>query len=152
MIKETTITSRRCKHGSNPEQRLWRLHGHVCAADVPLFSFGVIADVQYCDCPLSTNYSGTEKRDYRGSLVQLATAVEHWNVNAQVSFVLQLGDLIDGQNNGTYGHGLDFSEPKSKEAFAAVITHIDRCNVPFYHTLGNHELCKHRSFSQILLS
>jgi manganese-dependent ADP-ribose/CDP-alcohol diphosphatase len=129
--------------GSGQQRRLAMLSNQLCAVQSksPLFSFGVIADVQYCDCPLSKNYSGTETRDYRGSLDQLAAAVDHWN-GTDISFVAQLGDLIDGQNNGKYGHGLDFAEPKSDEAFKAVAEHINRCNAPFYHALGNHELCK----------
>ena len=67
-------------------------------------------------------------------------AVTAWN-NAGVGFVLQLGDLIDGQNSGTYGQGLAFKhKPRSQEAFDEVFGELSRCNAPMYHAIGNHEL------------
>lgn len=78
----------------------------------PVFSFGVIADIQYCDCDDATNFAGTEHRKYRDTLRQTELAVASWN-QAKVNFVVQLGDLIDGQNAGGYGAGLSFSEPQS---------------------------------------
>ena len=38
------------------------------AAKLPLFSFGVIADVQWMDRDVGYNYTRTAKRCYRGSL------------------------------------------------------------------------------------
>ena len=64
-------------------------------------------------------------RCYRSSLDVLARAVDQWNEEAAqdgVNFetVMQLGDLIDGQNNGTYGAGLDFTKPQTESAWGAV--------------------------------
>ena len=42
----------------------------------PLFSFGVIADVQYCDIDDAWNFTRTVKRRYRGALASLARAVD----------------------------------------------------------------------------
>ena len=83
------------------------------AAAAPRFSFGVIADIQYCDCDDATNFGGTETRAYRDTLRQIKLAVNSWNA-AGVLFVAQLGDLIDGQNAGGYGAGLQFDGPQSE--------------------------------------
>ena len=75
------------------------------AADELLFRFGVIADIQYCDCKTAGNFAGTEQRNYRGALAQVKRAVGQWNaLSPRPLFVAQLGDLIDGQNAGGYGY------------------------------------------------
>lgn len=84
--------------------------------DAPLFSFGLIADVQYCDCdPAGTRY-------YRASLLKLREAV---NVLKQesVSFIVNLGDLIDR----------DF------ESYDPVLEIIDSSGLKTYHCTGNHD-------------
>ena len=40
----------------------------------------------------------------RESLTHLKGAVQLWN-SVRVDFAVNLGDLIDGQNSGTYGQG-----------------------------------------------
>ena len=70
------------------------------ASDID-FSFGVIADVQWADVPDGSNYAGTARRCYRGALQVLSTAVDWWSeetLSTPLTFVAQLGDLIDGQN------------------------------------------------------
>ena len=52
---------------------------------------------RYCDCEDATNFSGTEKRCYRGTLTHTRTAVANWNKLKDLKFVAQLGDLIDGR-------------------------------------------------------
>ena len=54
--------------------------------------------------------------------------------------MVQLGDLIDGQNAGKYGAGLQFAEPQSEAALARVVTALAACKVPMFHAIGNHEL------------
>jgi manganese-dependent ADP-ribose/CDP-alcohol diphosphatase len=108
-----------------------------------IFRFGAIADVQYADIDDALSYSGDELRSYRRSLQGLEYAVEYWNTHTpDIAFIAQLGDLIDGQNAGTYGQGLTFSStPKSEAAMDAVLSALDRCvckNV--VHATGNHEL------------
>ena len=95
------------------------------ARDRYCFSFGLVADVQYADIPNGTNFREDEVRCYRGGLKVLDQAVEAWNLEARradcdFAAVMQLGDLIDGQNNGTYGAGLEFPEPQSEVAWATV--------------------------------
>ena len=66
-----------------------------------LFSFGVIADVQYADSEKRLNFEQVNWRCYREALGHLTDAVQVWNNSPgghKVEFVLQLGDLIDGIN------------------------------------------------------
>ena len=104
-----------------------------------LFTFGVVADIQYCDCDDAPDFEGNEIRRYRPALSQARDAVRLWNSRA-VAFVVQLGDIIDGQNAGKYGAGLGFSEPQSDAAFSRVAGELERCDAPIYHAVGNHEL------------
>ena len=80
-------------------------------------------------------------RYYRGTLGQARQAVQLWNgLSPPPLFVAQLGDLIDGQNAGTYGAGLGFSSPQSDGAWARVTEVLAECRAPMLHAIGNHEL------------
>jgi manganese-dependent ADP-ribose/CDP-alcohol diphosphatase len=81
-----------------------------------LFTFGVIADVQYAD----QDNAGT--RHYRLSPKKLAEAVDSFN-RLKPQFVLSLGDYIDK----------NFSSYDTLNPITA------RLSMQFYHTLGNHE-------------
>jgi hypothetical protein len=86
----------------------------------PLLRFGVIADVQYADVDDAYNFSRTEVRGYRGSLVCLKNAVDAWNAaapTAAVSFVANLGDIIDQRNEAS---------GKSRTALDAVLAEFAR--------------------------
>lgn len=100
-------------------------------AKVPLFSFGVIADVQWFDAEDGYNYARTVKRCYRGALDVLGLAVDWWCARQDPPlFIAQLGDLIDGQNrNG-----------QSRTALDAALAHLDRAPCPVVNLIGNHEL------------
>ena len=54
----------------------------------PIFSFGIISDVQYCDCEPAGS------RFYRLSADRLREAVNSFRNNS-VDFIVNLGDLID---------------------------------------------------------
>jgi manganese-dependent ADP-ribose/CDP-alcohol diphosphatase len=41
----------------------------------PIFSFGMIADIQYADLPDGTNHKKTCNRYYRGSIEHLKKAI-----------------------------------------------------------------------------
>ena len=84
--------------------------------DGPMFTFGVVADVQYCDC------DARGSRYYRASLDKLAHAVEVFN-REEPDFVVQLGDLID-RDAASYGD---------------VLPVLRRLEAPAYHVLGNHD-------------
>ena len=126
-----------------------RAEGLCEAAAAPecVLRFGLIADVQYCDIEDGMNFGGTEYRYYRGSLGGARRAVAGFNEafreKESLAFVAQLGDLIDGQNSGTYGEGLKWREaPRSRVALdevMAVLRGTD-ARVPFFHAIGNHEL------------
>lgn len=97
----------------------------------PLFRFGVVADVQYADIEVGTNFACTVRRYYRHALVALHAAVQCWR-EADVSFVAQLGDLIDGQNA---------SAGATDAAMASVLAALAPLGpaIPIYHCIGNHE-------------
>lgn len=96
-------------------------------------------NAEYCDCSDAANFAGTEVRGYRGTLPQTHEAVQAWN-SQNVAFVAQLGDLIDGQNAGLYGAGLEFETPQSDVALDRVMEVLRGCQAPIYHAVGNHEL------------
>lgn len=82
----------------------------------PIFSFGLIADVQYCACaPLGTRF-------YSNSLNKLGESVRDFNAR-DVSFVIQLGDLID----------------KDFESYESVLAVFNKIKTEKYHVLGNHD-------------
>jgi len=83
--------------------------------DRPLFSFGAIADCQYCD-------ADSERRRYRLSPEKLQKCVDHLNT-VELSFVVHLGDFID----------------KDWESFDVVVPIYEKLKAPHYHVLGNHD-------------
>ena len=92
---------------------------HVCGQPsdgVPLFSFGLVADVQYADA------DQWGKRDYRGSLKRLEAALEILNSH-DLAFVIHAGDLIDRDYN----------------SFAAPLSIFRRSKAPVHFVIGNHE-------------
>ena len=86
--------------------------------DKPLFSFGVIADCQYCNVKVAK----TAARQYAMSTKKLAACVEHLN-RLNLEFVVHLGDFIDR----------DFA------SFADVVPIYNRLKADHYHVLGNHD-------------
>jgi hypothetical protein len=83
---------------------------------LPIFSFGVIADIQYCDCePLGSRF-------YRSSLTKLMDAITSFR-NDNPAFLINLGDLIEK----------DFS------SYKAVYGILDTAGFKVYHTIGNHD-------------
>lgn len=82
----------------------------------PIFSFGVIADVQYADA----DHAGT--RYYRLSTGKLREALTVMKSDS-VSFVINLGDLID----------------KDFKSYKPVIDMLDSSGLSIYHVAGNHD-------------
>lgn len=85
-------------------------------ADAPLFTFGVLADVQYCDCKTSGS------RHYSSSLRKLHEAVRVFN-QQQVKFVVSLGDFID----------------RDAQSFDTLNKITRQLQMPLHHVLGNHD-------------
>src|SRR5690554_695674 len=82
----------------------------------PIIRFGLIADVQYCDC--ETNGS----RFYRNSLSKLESAVVDLN-KQEVQFTINLGDLVD----------------RNPEDLDAVLSRQQLLKEQVYNILGNHD-------------
>ncbi|XP_010205253.2 manganese-dependent ADP-ribose/CDP-alcohol diphosphatase [Colius striatus] len=98
----------------------------------PLFSFGVITDIQYADAEDGYDFEGCRRRYYRQSLQLLRDAVEAWAAEKPpLAFVLQLGDSIDGLNAGG---------GTAEAALERVLEVLGRLPVPVHHAWGNHEL------------
>ncbi|XP_022597969.1 manganese-dependent ADP-ribose/CDP-alcohol diphosphatase [Seriola dumerili] len=102
-----------------------------CAQQRPLFTFGVIADIQYADIDDGFNYTRTRRRYYRSSLQLLRNAQESWSESAvKPEFILQLGDIIDGFNKG---------HDASDRALDTVLRQFGSSPVEVHHVWGNHE-------------
>lgn len=82
----------------------------------PLFTFGILADIQYCDC----DAQGT--RFYRSSCEKLREALTTLKDNS-VNFTINLGDIID----------------RDYKSYAAVLNIIDSSSLQIYHVAGNHD-------------
>lgn len=93
-----------------------------------LFKFGVVADVQYADSDDAPNFSKTRTRRYRNALKTLQEAVPLWDQQA-VSFVAQLGDLLDGR-----------SIKGADEKVVADVINQSGIKDKWLHVVGNHEL------------
>ncbi|XP_026206434.1 manganese-dependent ADP-ribose/CDP-alcohol diphosphatase [Anabas testudineus] len=101
------------------------------AERTPLFTFGVIADIQYADIDDGFNYSKTRMRFYRGSLQLLRNAQASWSEAAtKPDFILQLGDVIDGFNK---------RHDASDGALDSVLREFSSSPVEVHHVWGNHE-------------
>ncbi|XP_048344365.1 manganese-dependent ADP-ribose/CDP-alcohol diphosphatase [Sphaerodactylus townsendi] len=97
-----------------------------------LFSFGVIADIQYADLEDGYDYLEVRQRYYRHSLQHLQNAIKDWNgEKVRPQFVLQLGDIIDGFN-------AQYST--SEKALSRVMKKFKKLSAPVHHIWGNHEL------------
>jgi manganese-dependent ADP-ribose/CDP-alcohol diphosphatase len=90
------------------------------------------------------NFSGNELRSYRGSLSVVERAANAWQLQPH-SFVLQLGDIIDGQNSGKYGQGLSKFSPTGSQSDVALQKVLSAflkygwSSDKIYSAVGNHE-------------
>lgn len=108
-------------------QRSAQMENH----EAPAFTFGLIADIQYADLKDGCNFHGTRKRYYRNSRHLLRNAIRQWNEEeVKPSFILQLGDIIDGFNS---------KHNASEKALKTVIDEFRRCPAQAHHVWGNHE-------------
>ncbi|KAI4886694.1 hypothetical protein NFI96_021382 [Prochilodus magdalenae] len=103
-------------------------------AGAPLFTFGVIADIQYADLDDGYNFHATRRRFYRNSLGILRDAIRWWEEEEEQErrpgFILQLGDIIDGFNH---------RERASESALQTVLAEFANCSAEVHHVWGNHE-------------
>lgn len=99
---------------SGPEKMKNNING--TQSQNPLFTFGVIADVQYCNCDPS------DTRFYRQSTGRLREAVNILRADS-VSFLVNLGDLID----------------RDYASYKPVTDILDSSGLKVYNLLGNHD-------------
>ena len=93
----------------------------LLAAEPPLFSFGVLADIQYADQDTAMG------REYRRSVEKLERCSAALR-SERLAFVIQLGDLVDG--------GL--------ENLDRILPVFNRIAAAKRHVLGNHDFCAPR--------
>lgn len=97
-----------------------------------LLSFGLISDTQFADRDNGYDYYRMNKRYYRNALVQVEAAIEYWNYQSnKVSFVIELGDIIDSYN---HKHG------QEKEALSKTLNVFSAYPGDIFYVWGNHEL------------
>lgn len=82
----------------------------------PVFSFGIVADVQYADCNPAGN------RYFRSSIEKLENAVTVFRENS-VDFIINLGDLIE----------------RDYESYKPVLNILNSTGIKTYHITGNHD-------------
>ncbi|GAQ84663.1 manganese-dependent ADP-ribose/CDP-alcohol diphosphatase [Klebsormidium nitens] len=96
-------------------------------ADAPLFSFGVVADIQYADKENGSYESQVQR--YREAPGKFEEAVHYFNSRKdELLFLLTLGDIIDG----------NVTPEKTEEDFKVVLGVLDKLQIPAHHLLGNH--------------
>ncbi|KAK9726658.1 hypothetical protein RND81_05G228800 [Saponaria officinalis] len=93
----------------------------------PLFSFGVISDVQYADIPDGRSFLGVP-RYYRHSVLVLQRAVKKWNDLQNLKFSVNFGDIVDGF----------CPKDQSLNAIKKIAHEFQKFNGPVYHMIGNH--------------
>ncbi|KAF2293258.1 hypothetical protein GH714_040627 [Hevea brasiliensis] len=90
----------------------------------PLFSFGVISDVQYADIPDGYSFIGVP-RYYQHSIQVLQRAVQKWNNHGMLKFVINFGDIVDGK----------CPRDESLNAVKKVTNEFGKFNGPIYHMI-----------------
>ncbi|KAL9228373.1 hypothetical protein vseg_003962 [Gypsophila vaccaria] len=93
----------------------------------PLFSFGVISDVQYADIPDGRSFLGVP-RYYRHSVLVLQRAVTKWNDLQNLKFAVNFGDIVDGF----------CPKDQSLNVVKKITSEFQKFNGPIYHMIGNH--------------
>jgi manganese-dependent ADP-ribose/CDP-alcohol diphosphatase len=85
-----------------------------------------------------------ELRSYRGALTVVERAARAWQQTPH-SFILQLGDIVDGQNSGKYGQGLSKFPPSGSQSDVALrdvlslFSKYGWSSDKIYSAVGNHE-------------
>ncbi|KAK7330551.1 hypothetical protein VNO77_24746 [Canavalia gladiata] len=93
----------------------------------PLFSFGLISDVQYADIPDGRSFLGVP-RYYRHSILVLQRAIKEWNTNQRHKFVINFGDIVDGY----------CPKDQSLNTVKKIVDEFHKFKGPVYHLIGNH--------------
>lgn len=118
----------------------------VHESDVLLFEFGLVADVQYGNRQTRTiakkgsPHALVRRKAWRESASKLSQAVRTWNSNDRLQFVVSLGDIIEGNENG--------DEARSMRDLSVIMKRLRSLRVPMYHLIGNH--CRSISEKRLL--
>lgn len=96
--------------------------------------FGVLTDAQFANCDNRAAWYNKDKtRYYRGAITHLLKAFVNWNeMNEKPTFVLQLGDLIDGLNNQEVGCNSLIALEETLKIFE------EFPNIPVFHAVGKY--------------
>ena len=97
------------------------------AGEHRIFSFGIVADIQYADKEVSG------RRRYSEALGKLERCVIEWN-SRELAFTIQLGDIIDGNR----------TPAATLKDLSSVLDLLNRLNTKIYHVIGNHCLTVNR--------
>ncbi len=81
-----------------------------------LFSFGIVADIQYADAETASG------RNYLGSLDKLQKCMDEFNRH-NLSFVATLGDMID----------------RDYKSYDKPLAILEKSKAPVYNVIGNHD-------------
>ena len=108
--------------------------------DVPLVKFGILADIQYANVEDLEKYG--RFRYYRNSLNLLRSAIKDWqqlkSTSDEINFILDLGDLVDSIQSGTYLEDMNLILNEIDLLFDN--KKVDRADRPLVlHCWGNHE-------------
>lgn len=85
----------------------------------PLFSFGIVTDIQYADREQIGRLRFREAPD------KLRAAVSQWN-RQPLSFVIQLGDVVHGNGENTANE------------LKLIASILEEARAPQFHVIGNH--------------
>lgn len=106
---------------------------HVVKTSDGVLRFGAIADIQYADV------EDRRGRRYRATLPIVERAVNYFNKDPDLQFVLHGGDIVDFYN--TEGAFASDGGSATASALAEVMSRMDKLNCPERVSLvGNHEL------------
>ena len=106
-------------------------------ATTPIFSFGVIADIQYVDSEDAMNFQGSTMRRYRQSFNTFKEAISSWSALEQApKCAIVLGDVLDGKSA---------TMKNQEKCITDVLDASKDINYEMLYCFGNH--C-HYSFSR----
>ncbi|ONK80773.1 uncharacterized protein A4U43_C01F21570 [Asparagus officinalis] len=100
---------------------------HQVQTKKPLFSFGVISDVQHAEIPDGLSFRGIP-RYYQHSINVLQRAIASWNGHRELKFSLNFGDIVDGL----------CPKSKSLQTVEKIVEEFQKFDGPVYHMIGNH--------------
>ena len=108
--------------------------------EAPAFTFGLLADIQYADVDDKPNFTGTQWRRYRNSLVVAKDAVTYFNEH-DLDFALHNGDIIDHQCAFDFANDEFRPKREALDQLGEVMSVLKNCACKNWHfTVGNHEL------------